>query len=59
MKTNSAEDASAGRIIGRVILRNTRQREQPSTSAASSISFGMSSKKVFISQKLKGMVTMP
>ena len=59
MKTNSAEEASAGRIIGRVIRQNTRSREQPSTSAASSTSRGMSSKKVFINQKLKGIVTMP
>jgi hypothetical protein len=59
MKTNSAELASGARIIGSVIRVKTRQREQPSTSAASSISRGMSSKKVFISQKAKGRVTMP
>ena len=59
MKTKSAALASGARIMGSVIRMKTRHREQPSTSAASSISRGMSSKKVFMSQKAKGKVTMP
>jgi hypothetical protein len=59
MKTNKMVVANGAFTIGRVTRRNTIQGVHPSTSAASSISRGTSSKKVIISQNENGKVTIP
>src|SRR5271156_1263673 len=59
MKTNRIVVASGAFTIGRVTRRHTTQGVHPSTSAASSISLGTSSKKVIMSQNENGRVTIP
>ena len=50
IKQRTAVAAIPPMASGTISLQNTKNREAPSKSAASSISFGMSSKKLFISK---------
>ncbi len=54
MKHSTAVAATPPTAIGATILRKIVQREAPSISAASSISTGMSSKKLFSSRTASG-----
>ena len=59
MNTNSAVAASPPLAIGSIALKKAPQAVQPSTIAASAISFGVSWKKLRISQTTNGKVTAP